>query len=129
MFSRFFFFISVFALTACSAYQSEGRKFLEKRAFEYAEENRDSAMAHWQGCDSRTLNENWTLLSETPQARVFSDENEEFSMRVQALGAPEGFSCAYRFSSAQDMIEHVDAAVILTLGLGEFAFRPLRPIK
>ena len=115
--------------SACSLYQSEGRKFLEKQGLEYS-----AAAANLQSCDHEPLGEEWLKVFGTDSAAVFSSESQEFVLRIMPLQANPAFSCMYRFSSVQEMIERTDAAIELTLGqvalgLGGFAFHPISPLK
>jgi hypothetical protein len=119
-------------MVGCSLYQSEGRKYLEKRAFEYAQ---STALAHSQGCgynQSGNPDGQWVVIQETPQAVVKASETENYQVHVESKLEPAGFSCQYQFDSAQEMYETSKAAIDLTLlhqSLGEFAFRPLSHLK
>ena len=119
--------LSIISLGACSLYQSDARKFLEKQAFEYAGK---SASAYLTGCDEELLGEEWLMVSRTDSARIYASEIEEFTMKVKLQGGT--FSCAFRFNSAQEMIEQTPAAIDLTVlhqSLGEFAFPSVTLVK
>lgn len=126
---RFFPIFLIFIFTAaCSIYQSDGRKFLEKHALQFA------ATANLQSCGGEPLGEEWVEVSSSPTADVFSNEKQDFTLRIVAHGGPEIFHCTYQFASVQEMIERTDSAVELTLermvlGLGGFAFFPITPLK
>ncbi|NJL26295.1 MAG: hypothetical protein HC902_14865, partial [Calothrix sp. SM1_5_4] len=90
-------------LGACSIYQSEGRKFLEKQAYEFAGK---TAQANLLGCQSHTVvGSDWAHMSDSPLAQVYVSESESFELRVFPVEAEDGFACDYRFSSAQEMFE------------------------
>ncbi|MBX3022400.1 MAG: hypothetical protein KF799_12070 [Bdellovibrionales bacterium] len=105
-------FITVVGLGACSLYQSPGRKFLEKQAFEYAGVK---AQAYQMACEQGATLKGWAPFSQSTQAHVFTHETNEFQIRVVTAGDPLPFSCDYQFASAQEMYERVGDAIDLTL--------------
>lgn len=119
-----------FTMIACSVYQSDGREYLEKNAFQLAN---STAQAHLLGCRYGHTNENsWIVIQETNAARVLASENDEFQMRVMPKASAADYHCDYRFNSAQELYEKSASAIELTLlhfGLGEFAFRPMTHLK
>lgn len=104
--------LTALGLAACSLYQSPGRKFLEKQAYEFAGV---SAEAHLTGCQYVPFEREWVELNNTPLARIYTHETAEFQLRVFPLLAAHGFSCDFQFTSAQEMFEKMDAAVDLTI--------------
>lgn len=119
--------VTIFVListTGCSVYQSDSRKFLEKQALEYA-----GVAAYLEACNSPT-NGDWILTNVTDDGySIFTDETKEFRVQVSSL---KNYSCSFKFSSAQEMIEQTDSAIELTAlyqSLGEFALRPMSHIK
>jgi hypothetical protein len=118
-----------FPLSACSLYQSDGRKALEKNAAGLA-----SAQSYMTACEWSLPSQEYLLVSSNEDADVYASEREEFSMAVVPSDAP--YSCNYRFHSAQEMIELTDSAVEITLqsyGMaqrpGAFAFPTHSPLK
>lgn len=74
----------------------------------------------------------WIVIQDTPEAVVTASESDNYQMRVESRLRPAGFSCQYKFDSAQEMYETSLAAIELTLlhqSLGGFAFRPLSHLK
>jgi hypothetical protein len=103
------------SLSACSIYQSDGRKFLEKQAYEFAGVD---AQQNLLGCQSGSDSSagQWTQLSHTQLARVFVHETDDFELRVVPITSDDSaFSCDYGFTSAQEMFEKTPAAVDLTI--------------
>lgn len=96
---------------ACSLYQSDGRKFLEKQAVQYSR----SASVNSQGCGSETMGEDWLKTSETESAEVFSNDAIDYTLRVVPRMTTGSFHCTYQFASVQEMIERTDSAIDLTL--------------
>ena len=96
--------------SACSLYQSDGRKFLEKQAFEFAE-----ASANLQSCGKEKMGDEWLKISDSEQAQVYSSENSEFELRVVPLHSGDPFHCTFHFASVQEMVERTDSAVEITL--------------
>lgn len=124
-----------FALTlsACSLYQSDGRKFLEKEAFSFAK-----ASASLQGCGEELADERWAKISSSHNADVYSSEELDYTLRVIPAQSEKPFSCTYRFTSVQEMMDHTEEAVLFTLDQmalslvsesDEFAFREVSPLK
>lgn len=103
---------AILALSACSIYRSDGRKFLETQAFEYAGTN---AQSNLQGCQIAAPLSQWVQMSQTPLARIFVHDNDSFELRIQPTETSVDFSCDYQFGSAQEMFEKTSAAVDLTL--------------
>lgn len=115
----------------CSLYRSDARKFLEKQAFEYAGV---AAQANLLGCPGDVENADWTLASETEDARVYLNDEGLYEMQVISNKGDTAFKCMFRFSSAQEMVEKTEDAVDLTLyymgqSLAQFAFHPISPVK
>jgi hypothetical protein len=100
------------AVVACSVYQSPGRKYLEKSAFDYAGVSAQEAQPFLQGCQNQGADSHWVEQSQTADAKIF--ENEGFQLRIQPLAAAN-FSCDYSFSSAQELVEKTADAVALTM--------------
>ncbi|MGE0528797.1 MAG: hypothetical protein AB7G93_14745 [Bdellovibrionales bacterium] len=104
---------SIWVTSACSLYQSEGRKFLEKEAFEFAGA---AAQAHLTGCDSSPMGPHWILLQSTSLAQVYANEGDGFQLGVLPLSEDESlFNCRFQFESAQEMYEQTAAAIDLTI--------------
>ncbi len=96
---------------ACSLYQSDGRKFLEKQALQYSR----SASVNSQGCGSEMMGEDWLKTSETDNADVYSNDSIDFTLRVVPRMTQGSFHCTYQFASVQEMIERTESAIDLTL--------------
>ncbi len=96
---------------ACSIYQSDGRKFLEKQALQFAR----SASVNQQGCGSEVMGEEWMKTSKTDVAEVYSNDALDFTLRVVPLNADGSFHCTFQFASVQEMMEKTESAVDLTL--------------
>jgi hypothetical protein len=106
-----------FSLSACSLYQSDGRKELEKNAVGLA-----TAQAYITGCEWGLPSKEYLRVSSNEDAVVYASEREDFSMAVVPSEAP--YSCNYRFHSAQEMIELTDSAIEITLQNYSMAQRP-----
>lgn len=128
---RGFFILALsIGLSGCSLYQSSGRKALEKNAIGLA-----TASANMTSCQNSLPSAEFLRVSENEEAAVYASEREDFTMAVVPAGkAP--YSCNYRFSSAQEMIERTDSAIELTIqnfltaqSLGQFAFHKHSPLK
>lgn len=114
---RFLIFAFSILISACSVYQSDGRKFLEKSAFEYA-----GVGAFVQSCGAEPRGEEWLEASRSDAAIVYISERSDYAMRVDLLEGPEASGCRFRFHSAQEMVERTEDAVeytLLHLSLGE----------
>jgi hypothetical protein len=131
IFLRLILLTSFIFIAGCSLYQSDGRKFLEKQALDYAGV---SAQTNLQGCANETMSEDWQKASETEDAVVLISDKEEFLMRVMPTARQDGYVCSFKFASAQEMVERTDSAIAITLihlgqSLGEFAFLSTSPVK
>lgn len=102
----------IFSLCACSVYQSDGRKFLEKNAYAFAGVSALQAQPYLLSCQNEPAAAPWVEQSRTSEAEIF--ENEGFALRIQPLQATD-FTCDYLFSSAQQLVEMTDNAVALTM--------------
>ena len=100
---------SLLSLSACSVYQSEGRKFLEKQAFEYA-----GVQAHLVSCQNVQSTDGLTLIHSEPRAEIFSSAINPLAMRVVPLG-DRPYSCDYGFTSTDEMAAQFSPAIGLTL--------------
>jgi len=125
--------ILTLGLGACSLYQSDSRKFLEKQAIEFAG---SAAQANLVDCPEGQLEESWQLKEETPKAGLYTHDLSTFELRVVPMEQSplQQFSCVYRFASDEELTEKTQAAVELTvfyLGLspGGFAFHPISHLK
>lgn len=120
------------SLTGCSLYQSSGRKALEKNAIGLA-----TAAANMTSCQNSLPGTEYLKVSENEDASVYASEREDFAMAVvPSSKTATPYSCNYRFSSAQEMIERTDSAIELTIqnfltaqSLGQFAFHTHSPLK
>lgn len=102
-----------FCLTGCSLYESAGRKFLEKNAYEFAGV---TAMANQQSCQGERATAAWVQVNETSLAHVYvHDQGDNFEMRIVPSENNVEFSCDYQFASAQEMFDKTAAAIDLTL--------------
>lgn len=139
---------SIFTLIACSilfsgcsVYQSDGRKYLEKQAFERAASA--SLLNAWQGCnrdqsdqsavtevhsqnENSQIEEGWTTLGEGPTYVATVSESDDFRLRIRTYS---DFHCDFQFESAQALIESTPSAVELTQSLASIAFRPPLHVK
>lgn len=106
--------LTALTTSACSLYQSEGRKFLEKQAFEFAGA---SAQQFQTACNNEGSSRAWVKISETAHATVFVHDSDGFELRVFPIDDPSGFHCDYSFPSAQEMFEKTEAAVDLTIAM------------
>ena len=103
--------ISISLLTGCSLYESQGRKFLESQAIEFAS---SAAYANLLNCDTAPSTTAWILFEKNDRAELFTTDNESFELRVTPVLRKQ-FSCYFRFGSAQEMYEKSSAATELTL--------------
>jgi len=97
--------------SACSLYQSDGRKFLEKQALQFSR----AASVNQQGCGMEAMGEDWMKVSETEMAEVYGNDALDFTLRVVPRSTAGSFHCTYQFSSVQEMMERTDSAIELTL--------------
>ena len=88
--------ISVLLLTGCSIYESQGRKFLESQALEYAGV---SAQDNLQSCDHEQTAAPWVLLQRDENAEVLALDGAGYEMRVVPNEDPT-FACQFRFVSS-----------------------------
>lgn len=117
--SRFPLLISVSLLTGCSVYQSDGRKFLEKQAFEFAGVNAAANVTNCGYASSEVINQTseaklWTLSEKGENTETYVSESTEFAMKVLTTGESPSYGCDFQFSSAQEMIEKSKDAAELT---------------
>jgi len=102
--------------TGCSVYQSEGRKYLEKQAFEFAGV---AATENLLACDYSGVDASWVLTEQTEQTDIYVSENQDFKMKVQVQRAngdlSPSYGCGFQFGSAQEMYEKSADAAALTL--------------
>ena len=108
---HFFLVCSLAAVTGCSLYESDGRKFLESNAFGYAGVG---AQANLQGCNRPENQTNWVLMSQDDRAELYSAESETYQMRV-ALKDNSNFNCDFSFKSAREMFDKTNEAEDLTV--------------
>lgn len=107
---RFLFLLTIAAtMSACSIYESDGRKYLEQHAYQFAGV---SAQANLLGCQLQSQSTDWVEQSQTPNARIL--ENDGFELRIEPKANPE-YGCEFRFSSAQELVEKTNAAIEYTL--------------
>lgn len=116
---------------SCSLYRSDARKFLEKQAFEFAGV---ALQANLLGCPSEIENADWTLATETQDASIYVNTRSAHEMQVIVGPTDAAYSCTFRFSSEQEMVEKTEDAVKLTIynmgqSLAQFAFSPISPVK
>jgi hypothetical protein len=103
-------------LSACSIYESQGRKFLEENASTSGCPSCVSAQANLLSCDRNPSTTAWTPLESNPRANLWASEGENFELRVSPTDDTE-YNCYFRFSSAQEMYAKSDSAIALTLHL------------
>lgn len=108
--SSFLFLITT--LTACSIYQSDGRKFLEKRAYEYSGA---SAYERLQGCAPSTDVHSEELVLQTEAASAFKVQNPSVLRVVTNQAA--AIQCDYGFTEGEDLKTLAPEAIELTLKL------------
>jgi hypothetical protein len=98
-------------LCACSLYQSEGRKFLEKQAFEYAGV---SAQANLLSCQSSAANDRFRLIRTETRALVYAHPEKPLQIRVVPL-VDRRYDCDYGFTTDEELDAKVSSAIELTL--------------
>ena len=109
-----------FSLTACSLYQSKGRKFLEDSAYEFAK-----VSAYAVSCGQAEFSNDWQELKRTDQTVAY-ELLESDSVHLQITNLTSSRSCAFTFNSEKQMQKYLDQATeytLLNFSLGEFAFR------
>lgn len=115
---------SLLVLSGCSLYKSDGRKFLESQAFEYAGV---SAAQNLQQCHRNwSPSGDWRLDQDTGTTFTFIKGS---GLRVFAQTPPANFGCEFHFESAEELESKRQSAIevtLLHLRLGEtfsqFAF-------
>jgi hypothetical protein len=111
---RFLFSLtaSTVILSACSIYQSDGRKFLEKRAYEYA-----GVEGFREQCQEPAETANLAVIGGDSRAQVFALEASETApnrMRVVVLG-DRPYGCDYGFTNPDEMTSKIPPAIELTV--------------
>ena len=93
-------------LSACSLYESDGRKFLENNLSTIGVK----ISAYVEKCDFEPVSlEDWQSIKSTEDAQVFAG-GEGYQLRVLPL-ADMTFHCDYRLPNAKSLFEHsADAA-------------------
>lgn len=108
--------LSIAALAACSVYQSEGRKFLEKQAFEYAGVE---AQPNLKGCAAYSSSQGLTEIHSDARAVVLQSAPLEIRVvpQVDATGKPvqSPYSCDYGFTTPEEQNSKLDPAIELSL--------------
>jgi hypothetical protein len=97
--------IFIITFTGCSVYESDGRKFLERNLDSIGV----SVQSNLTRCDHEPTQESWTLLEERADSVVYSSDEEGFRLKITTTLDP-AFNCYFKFSSAQEMYEKVQAA-------------------
>ncbi len=103
---------------ACSLYQSEGRKFLESQAFEYA-----GVQANLKSCDTLGAGPGGELRFTNERADVFQRPDQPLTIRVIPR-AHEPQACEFQFNDPTELDDRLPLAIEFTwqhLRLGEFA--------
>jgi hypothetical protein len=105
------------SLSACSVYESSGRKYLESNAYSCCSPGlqADSAAAqkYLVGCDRSDLSETWQLSDKNQLAEVYRS-NDTLDLRVRPLNDP-GLSCTFRFANESDLSALTNSAIDLTI--------------
>lgn len=100
-------------VSGCSAYQSEGRKFLEGQAFEFAGVQ---AQANLQQCSFELEDATWTFVRSTPEADVFArDVDGVYQLHVKSKAETPSFGCDFAFATVEERFTKSEDAVDLTL--------------
>jgi hypothetical protein len=112
---------SILFLSACSVYRSEGRKFLEKRAYEYS-----GVEAYREQCTTPAHTAGLTQIHSSNQAQVFALEpsaKSQSRIRVATPTAgqsPDGtfpYGCDYGFTDQQELTSKMAPAIEQTVDL------------
>lgn len=114
------FIAALMFLGACSLYQSDGRKYMEKEASSVAG---ISAADNFQYCTEMTDSQPWVPWLETTEVVLLKNASESFELLV----APKNSNshCQFLFSSEEELIKRWPSAEKISLqylGLGEFSF-------
>lgn len=96
--------LCIITFTGCSVYESDGRKFLERRLDSIGV----SVQGNFTHCDHETT-ESWTLLEKREDSWAYSSDDDGFALKVATTEDPT-FNCYFKFNSAQEMYEKVQAA-------------------
>lgn len=107
----FSFLILSGMLSACSIYQSDGRKFLEKQAFEYAGVQ---AQENLLGCRQAPGVHGFNLFHSEARALIFRSEMKPLEIRVVPLGH-RPYGCDYGFANEEELNADLTPAIELTL--------------
>lgn len=113
---RFLFSLAAIALTlsACSIYRSDGRKFLEKRAYEYS-----GVEAYREYCAGTAETTGLNVIGGDSRAQLYAlapTTESSNRMRVVPLG-DRPYSCDYGFTTPEQMTSLMDPAIGLTVHL------------
>jgi len=108
-----FSFLAISSLiSACSVYQSDGRKFLEKQAYEYA-----GVEAHLMGCQASAGATGTKLIQADGRAEIYSLDDQPLQIRVipVEMEKPRAFSCDYGFTTTDELNSKLTGAIEYTL--------------
>jgi len=100
-------------LSACSLYESSGRKFLEQEGQSFAQNGATSAFA---GCGKKTAarSSDWTLFEKSNDADVYQSENEGYQLLVEPV-VNNDVQCLFKFQSAAEMYQDSASAIDISL--------------
>lgn len=116
---RFSLILAILFLSACSVYRSDGRKFLEKRAYEYS-----GVEAYREQCLAPVPTAGFALIHGSEHAEVYALEPNDKSqsrMRVATPNAgqsPVGtspYGCDYGFTNQQELSSKMAPAIEQTV--------------
>ena len=98
-------------LSACSLYQSPGRKYLEQSSYQFAGLAAAERVADCgELADAPT---DWVLRKRVDEARVWAPPSEDGRLRVEARDSAKR-GCDFHFASANEAIDLTDAAIAAT---------------
>lgn len=105
-----FAILASLAALGCSVYESGGRKFLEKQAFEYAGV---SAASNLKTCHTAWASTgDWRLDQDTGRAFLYVKQND---LRVITQEQSAKYGCEFQFESPDELQAKRESAVHLTL--------------
>jgi hypothetical protein len=104
-------------LCACSLYQSDGRKFLEQRAFEYSGA---SAQANLLNCSEGTFSAGEPELYRDERVVAVNPKSTPLELYVSTL-SDRPYVCNYGFTTEQELTGKLSSAIELTLSAPPWA--------
>jgi hypothetical protein len=105
-------FAATILLMGCSVYRSDGRKYLESNGFVIVS---GSAVPNLENCGFGGGSDSWTPLQETPEAWIFTSEDNGTELHVVSKAETPAYGCDFKFQSGEEREQKLQDALDLTL--------------